>query len=57
MKISASIVTYNSIDDIDRCLSSLSKTEGTDFVLYVVDNASGDGTADHVERNYPSPRC
>lgn len=53
MKISASIVTYNSIDDIDRCLSSLSKTEGTDFVLYVVDNASGDGTADHVEKNYP----
>ena len=53
MKISASIVTYNSRDEIDNCLSSLSELEGTDFVLYVVDNASRDGTADHVEENYP----
>lgn len=53
MKISASIVTYNSRDEIDNCLSSLSDLEGTDFVLYVVDNASRDGTADHVEENYP----
>ena len=53
MKVSVSIVTYNSIDDIDSCLASFSKLEGTDFVLYVVDNASSDGTAEHVESAYP----
>ena len=56
MKLSASIVTYNSIIDIDGVLSTLSAPEGTDLDIYVIDNASTDGTSAYVERNYPGVR-
>lgn len=60
MKISACIVTYNAISTASKkeelCAnieSLLAQTEG-DFKLYLVDNASQDGTADFVEQTYNS---
>ncbi|MCF7810646.1 glycosyltransferase family 2 protein [bacterium] len=50
----AVIVTYNSAGSIDDCLRSLAGTvDAGIFKVIVVDNASGDGTADLIERKYP----
>lgn len=51
------IVTYNSIAEIDDCLRSLvGHTDPFPTTITVVDNASSDGTADHVRRGWPSVR-
>ena len=42
------IVTYNGLKWLDKCLGSIS---GAD--IFVVDNASSDGSADYVAENYP----
>jgi len=51
------IITWNSVGDIGRCLRSIlnSATERTIRVT-VVDNASGDGTADSVQNSFPDVR-
>lgn len=52
--VSGCIVTYNSKDKISATISSvLEKTKGVPFTLYVVDNASSDGTADFIKENFP----
>ena len=48
--ISIVIVTYNSRAVVGRCLDSL--REHTTHEVVVVDNASPDGTADMIERDY-----
>jgi GT2 family glycosyltransferase len=49
------IVTFNSIEEIDGCLQSLvGHTDPFPTTLTVVDNASTDGTADHVRRRWPT---
>jgi len=49
------IVTFNSRDEIDACLASLiGHTAPFPTTITVVDNASKDGTADHVRQKYPS---
>jgi N-acetylglucosaminyl-diphospho-decaprenol L-rhamnosyltransferase len=49
------IVTYNSAQEIDACLQSLvGHTSPFPTTITVVDNASTDGTADHVRRRWPS---
>jgi GT2 family glycosyltransferase len=49
------IVTYNSVDEIDACLHSLvGQTSPFPTTITVVDNASRDGTAKHVRKNWPS---
>jgi GT2 family glycosyltransferase len=49
------IVTFNSIDEIDACLDSLiGHTKPFPTTITVVDNASTDGTADHVRQKYPA---
>ena len=49
------IVTYNSVDEIDACLHSLvGHTSPFPTTITVVDNASRDGTAGHVRKNWPS---
>ncbi len=54
MKISASIVTYNSIHDIRGVLSSLQQSDCYDrCTVTVVDNGSTDGTVALVENDYP----
>lgn len=53
-EVTASIVTYNSKDEIDILMKSL---EANSFfghmTVYLIDNASSDGTADYIIENYP----
>lgn len=54
IKVSGCIVTYNAKDKISATIESvLEKTVGVDFTLYVVDNASSDGTAEFIKEKYP----
>ncbi len=55
IKVSGCIVTYNAKGKVDATIESLlEKTVGVDFTLYVVDNASEDGTAEYLKEKYPS---
>ncbi len=57
MKISGSIVTYNSEHDIVKCIRSiLEYTQDMDFDLYISDNASTDGTIRVIEENFPQEK-
>jgi N-acetylglucosaminyl-diphospho-decaprenol L-rhamnosyltransferase len=47
------IVSYNTADLLTRCLESLLPQMDADDTLVVVDNASRDGSADMVERDFP----
>lgn len=49
------IVTYNGMQWIDRCLDSLMKSD-TEVSAVVVDNASQDGTVQHISEHYPEVR-
>ncbi len=54
IKVSGCIVTYNAKGKVDATIESLlEKTKGVDFTLYVVDNASEDGTAEYIKEKYP----
>lgn len=54
IKVSGCIVTYNAKDKISPTIESvLEKTQGVDFTLYVVDNASSDGTAEFIKEKFP----
>ena len=49
------VVTFNSVEEIDGCLQSLvGHTDPFPTTITVVDNASRDGTADHVRQRWPS---
>jgi N-acetylglucosaminyl-diphospho-decaprenol L-rhamnosyltransferase len=49
------IVTFNSKEEIDACLQSLvGHTDPFPTTITVIDNASADGTADHVRSRWPS---
>lgn len=55
IKVSGCIVTYNAKGKVDATIESLlDKTKGVDFTLYIVDNASPDGTAEYLKEKYPS---
>ena len=47
------VVTYNSRAHLKACLESILADIGPNDEVIVVDNASSDGSADLVERNYP----
>lgn len=49
------VVTYNAMQWIDRCLGSAVKAAAMADTL-VVDNASTDGTAEHVAEHFPTVR-
>jgi hypothetical protein len=52
--VSVVIVSYNSREVLPACLNSLREhTAGVPYEAIVVDNASTDGTADLVARDYP----
>lgn len=53
-EVGAVVVTYRSRNHVDRCLNSL-LDNGVECI-WVVDNASDDGTADHVARHFPQVR-
>jgi len=47
------VVSYNSALELPACIESLLSQAGISPVLYVVDNASTDGSADLVEARFP----
>ncbi len=54
MDVSVVIVSFNSRDDLRSCLRSiLDQTDGVEYEVIVVDNASGDGSAEMVEAEFP----
>lgn len=50
------IVNYNGRRYLDACLDSLREGRELGYEVIVVDNASGDGSADHVAARYPQVR-
>jgi hypothetical protein len=55
--VSVIIVSYNVRDFLQQCLHSLEKAgEGLSMEIIVVDNASGDGSAEMVRRRFPGVR-
>jgi hypothetical protein len=55
MDLSITIASYNSCDITLRALESIfEKTEGIEFEVIVLDNASVDGSADMIEHRFPS---
>ena len=53
--VSATIVTYHSYDKARQAVESILKyTEGVDLTLYIVDNASKDGTLEKIKEEFPS---
>lgn len=56
-RLSIIIVSYNSKRDLDRCLASLTQhPPALAHEIVVVDNASADGTAEHVKTRWPAVR-
>lgn len=54
IKVTGSIVTYNNIDTIEKCIQSILQHSGKyEIKLFVLDNSSTDGTADRIERKFP----
>lgn len=53
-KISVVILTYNSVNFIEPCLSSVMHQINNNIEVIVVDNASADGTIELIKRNYPN---
>lgn len=52
MRLAAVVVSYNTRELLRRCLASLGEADE----VVVVDNASDDGSAEMVERDFPSVR-
>ena len=58
MELSVIIVTYNVQPYLEQCLHALQKAlTGHDAEVWVVDNASADGTPDWVAANFPDIHC
>lgn len=51
--VSVSIVTWNSWPLVRECLESLFRQTYNNFEVLLVDNASQDGTAEQILKNYP----
>lgn len=51
--VSVILVNYNTAPLTVRCISSLLKQEGVDFDVFVVDNASADGSAQAIAEAFP----
>jgi GT2 family glycosyltransferase len=57
MKISIIIVSYNTREVLDECISSIySSTIGFPYEIIVVDNNSADGSVEMLQSNYPDVR-
>lgn len=53
IEISIIIVSYNTIDQIGVCLESIRADQDCSKEVFVIDNASTDGSVDLLRRNYP----
>jgi N-acetylglucosaminyl-diphospho-decaprenol L-rhamnosyltransferase len=56
VKISVSVVSYNTRDLLAEALRSVQMQQALDWEIVVVDNASDDGSAEMVAREFPSVR-
>lgn len=55
--LSVIVLNYNGRAWLDRCLGSLAAQQGAPtFEVILVDNASSDGSAEHVRRRHPTVR-
>jgi GT2 family glycosyltransferase len=54
MDLSIIIVSYNTSDLIGTCLASVTAADGVNKEVFVIDNASTDGSADFIRKNFPS---
>lgn len=52
-KVSVIIPNYNANKYIEKCLLSLRQQSYKDFDIYLIDNASTDGSVDIVEKDFP----
>ena len=52
-RVSAVVVSYNTRDDLLRCLEALRENAGVPLETIVVDNASTDGSVDAVRARFP----
>jgi GT2 family glycosyltransferase len=52
--ISVCIVTYKARELLRKCLQTLIKNTESSLEIIVVDNGSGDGTAEMIQKEYPS---
>src|SRR5439155_203793 len=55
-RCSVCVVSYNSASYLPQCLSALERQQGVEADIHVVDNASSDGSADLVRRQFPRVR-
>jgi GT2 family glycosyltransferase len=55
-EVSVVVVTHRARDLVLRCLSSIREHAGLSHEVIVVDDASGDGTADAIRQNHPDVR-
>ena len=51
--IAAVIITHNRKEKVSQCLDSLLRSSRRPDEIFVVDNASADGTYEHLRHNYP----
>jgi len=56
INITIIILTYNNINDIKACLSSITKQTYPYYSITVVDNQSTDGTVEYIEKSFPDVR-
>lgn len=56
MDLSVVIVSYNTADLIGSCLASVAASSGAPPEVFVVDNASRDGSADMIRHRFPDVR-
>jgi N-acetylglucosaminyl-diphospho-decaprenol L-rhamnosyltransferase len=57
MKLSIIIVNYETREDLTKCLQSIKRyAPSAPYEVFVVDNASTDGSADMVARDFPDVR-
>jgi GT2 family glycosyltransferase len=54
--IAVIVLCYNERKWLEKCLTSVLATDDADFRVYLVDNGSSDGSAEFVERAFPTVR-
>ena len=53
-RVGAVICNFNKKEDVLNCIQSVLESKYTDYDLYVVDNASSDGSAEAIREKYGS---
>jgi len=54
--VSIVIVSWNALETVQACLPSVVASDYPEFEIIFADNASGDGSVEWIEKNYPSVR-